>query len=242
MATVALHQLRYSDVRAAALTLAPPLIGFAIVPTLAHAAGVELPPQWPQLPISHAMLLQNFTTVGGQDMPDLTRPWALLSSALCHADAEHRDRNALALIGAGWGPARALGAAGFWLAFLGGHVLALLNRSGHLLQLRRHIEASTYGWLPTWATPTAARLWSHAAPSRVLGGSAGIYGLLGVDICLKAETAIDLWHAWRSEAAAQHDARLDDIDDFVDGLARSPSLINLLVLGVNTYSIVMVVW
>ena len=242
MATIAIHQLSLADWRAAALTCVP-IVGFGLVPTLACAAGIEAPPPWPQLPIGHAKLLEHFTMTSGQNVTDgLSRPWRLLTSALCHADAEHRDRNALALIASGWGPARALGGLGFWLAFFGGHAIAVLNRSGHLLQLRRHIDATTYGYLPTWATPTAARLWQKAAPARVLGGSAGIFGLLGVDMCLKAEAALELWRQWRREAAQRHDQPLDDIDDFVNEIVHNPSLVSLIVLAVNTYSIVRLVW
>ena len=228
MTTIAIHQLRLSDVRNLALTLGPPLAGFVLIPTLACAAGSEAPPGWPQLPLGHATLLEHFTHVQGGG-----RSWTLLTSALCHADAAHRERNMLALVSAGWGPARELGRVGFALAFLGGHVAAVLNRSGHLLQLRRSLDANTYGMLPQWAQASGAKLWQQAVPHRLLGGSAGTFAVLGVDVCLKCEAAIALWRQWRDEA-------LDDIDG--DPLALSPSLGGLLMLSLNAWSICSLVW
>ena len=227
MTAIAIHQLRLSDVRNLAFTLGPPLAGFVLLPTLACAAGSEAAPPWPQLPLGHATLLAHFTHVQGDG-----RPWTLLTSALCHADSAHRERNVLALISAGWGPARVLGRAGFALTFLGGHLAAVLNRSGHLLQLRRSLDAHTYGLLPAWAQASGAKLWQQALPHRLLGGSAGTFAVLGVDVCLKCEAAIALWRQWQYEA-------LDDIDD---PLALSPSLGGLLMLSLNAWSICSLVW
>jgi membrane associated rhomboid family serine protease len=153
------------------------LLGIGLVPTIACAAGAEARPNWPQLLLSHADILKHFTYVR-----DDGRPWTLLTSALCHADAEHRERNALTLLAAGWDPARSLGYVGFALLFFGGHVAALLNNAGHLLQLQRRLEANTYNLLPSWGTNKAARWWISAMPTRIFGASAGGFALLGFDV------------------------------------------------------------
>lgn len=239
MATVALHQLQFSDIKALAVTIGPTLLAGALVPTLASAVGAEPAPPWPQWPLTHATLLANFTAVPARVHARMESPWTLVLSALCHADSEHRDRNALALISAGWGPARTLGLDGFFVTFFGGHVAALLNRSGHLLQLRRRLDTLTYNLLPEWAAPQAAKLWEQAVPQRVLGASAGIFALLGADLCVKGEAALRLWRQWQWERE-----RLDAIDgdDELMAMLTSPALGALLALALNVWSVGALVW
>lgn len=221
MAFVAGRSMSLSDVRERILALAPLAAGFALVPTLACAAGAEPLPPWPTLPLSHAFVLKHFTYVDG----DFGRGqwWAVLASALCHTDGPHRDRNLLSLLCAGWHPAAVFGR-GLAAVFFAGHLAAALNAAGHALQRRRHLDASTFG-LMSWLTPSATRLWDNVAPPRILGGSAGVFALLGCDLCLKLEEAATL-------------VRELDFDTAGAGLAfdergPTPALGALLWLGVS---------
>ena len=171
MSLLALANLRLSrsEKESIAYSLGPPLLGFAIVPTLARALNLESAPPWPQLPLSHAWLLKHCTRVEGSPI-DGPRPWTLLTSALCHASAEHRDASAITLLFNGWRPARVLGAAGFGLVFYGGHLAALLNNSAQLRQLTHRLDALTQHLLPAALLNNSAKLWRHAAPANCLGG------------------------------------------------------------------------
>lgn len=179
---------------------------FAVVPTLACAAGAEPLPQWPTLiALDHQTLLSHFTHLrGGKnwweelvDLPTRKNWWTIATSALCHADAKHRDSNILGLLSAGWKPAHELGALGFALTFFGGHAAAILNTDGQRAQLRNYFNASTGGYTPQLAS-WASRLWDSALATRYLGGSAGVFALLGVDLCLAAEDLLRLLHAWET--------------------------------------------
>jgi membrane associated rhomboid family serine protease len=163
---------------------------FAVVPTLACAAGAEPLPQWPTLiALDHQTLLSHFTHLRSgknwwEELVDLLKRknwWTIATSALCHADAKHRDNNILGLLSVGWKPAHELGALGFALTFFGGHAAAILNTDGQRAQLRNYFNASTGGYTPQLAS-WASRLWDSASATRYLGGSAGVFALLGVDL------------------------------------------------------------
>ena len=234
MSILAIANLRLSstDKQNIAYSLGPPLLGFAIIPTLARALNLESMPPWPQLPLSHAWLLKHCTRVEGSPI-GAPRPWTLLTSALTHTSAEHRDASAITLLFNGWRPARVLGVYGFALVFYGGHLAALLNNSGQLMQLTRRLDKLTYNTLPAWATPKAAKLYRGLAPANCLGASAGNFALIGVDFCMLLEDAIDVYRRW------QWEQRLDDIDDGIPLL--SPALQSLLALGLSVASIAQLV-
>ena len=192
MAVVALRRMQISDF----YELAPYAIAFAAVPTLACAAGREPLPPWPVLPLTHSNLLSNFTFTIENLKRANPKWWTLLTSAFCHSDAAHRDRNLVNLLLCGLQLAPELGRLGLAVTFLGGHAAAALNARGLRLQLERFFDARTGSLAPTWLSGKAAKLWSTAAPPTVLGGSAGLFAMLGVDCCLKVRDALDLLRRW----------------------------------------------
>jgi membrane associated rhomboid family serine protease len=200
MAVVAFRRLQLSDF----YELAPYAIAFAVVPTLACAAGREPLPPWPVLPLTHEQLLANFTFRQEQSLltnftftqSSRKKWWTLLTSAFCHADAAHRDRNLVNLLLCGLQLAPDLGRSGLAITFLGGHVAAALNGRGLRLQLENFLEAQTGRMAPQWLSGKAAEIWTKSAPPTVLGGSAGLFALLGVDCCLKVRDAVEMLRGW----------------------------------------------
>ena len=193
MALVATHLLTWRDVTDVALALGPILLPTAVVPTLACAVGAEPPPPWPRLPLSWDALHRHFTYVRGSD-----RWWTVFTSALCHADARHRDQNLAGVLSAGWSAQRALGPEGTAFTFFGGHAAAMLNSSGHQAQLSNWIRSATGGLTPAWLASQAARAWDTAKMQPALGGSAGVFALLGVDLCLAVEDAVRICRRWQT--------------------------------------------
>ena len=182
MAVVAFRRLQLSDF----YELAPYAAAFALVPTLACAAGHEALPPWPVLPLTHHNLITHFTYTTKENLR--VRWWTLFASAFCHADAAHRDRNLVNLLLAGLQLVPEVGRCGLAALFLGGHAAAALNSRGKTMQLERYLDASTGSLAPSWLSARAAKLWSASGPTQsVLGGSAGIFALLGFDLCLKAQ-------------------------------------------------------
>lgn len=177
---------------------------FAVVPTLAAASGSEPLPRWPVLPLSRADLLKHFTHLRG----DEKQWWTVATSALCHEDAKHRDGNIVGLLSAGWKPAQELGGLALAFTFFGGHIAAVLNSEGRRTQMRNWLTVSSGGLLGEQLASSFARVWDSAAPPRSLGGSAGIFALLGVDLCLAAEDLWRLLEQWESVDPEQALGRL----------------------------------
>jgi membrane associated rhomboid family serine protease len=194
MATIALHTLySHRDLIAYAQTAGPYLASIAVMPTIASAAAAEPLPPWPQLPISHDELLRNFTHTSGDAA--CGRGWTSATCLLAHTDHHHRVHNLLGLAVAGWRPARALGAQGFALTFVGGGVAAALNSAGREVQVRNWLDNGTRGWA-SYVTPRMAKLWNENGAWRLCGASAGVFALLGVDLCLSLEQARELLTAF----------------------------------------------
>jgi membrane associated rhomboid family serine protease len=160
MATFAIRQLSLTDV----YSLAPYVAGMALVPTMACAAGKEAPPPWPQLLLSHTQLMSHFTFMRRSTAVSGGRWWTLLSSAFCHVDGAHRDRNLISLVCSGAHPMASLGPLGFAAVFFGGHAAAAMNTAAHTMQVERVLGNLTWDVAPS-LTPHAARLWSSAAPA-----------------------------------------------------------------------------
>lgn len=196
MAVVAVRRLQLHDF----YELVPYAAAFAAVPTLACAAGREPLPPWPILPLTHSSLLANFTFTADNLKLPRARWWTLFTSAFCHSDAAHRDRNLVNLLLCGLQLAPELGRFGLALTFLGGHAAAALNARGVRLQLERFLDARTGRLAPSWLSGKAAELWSTAAPPTVLGGSAGLFAMLGVDCCIKLREALSILRRWRDDA------------------------------------------
>ena len=107
------------------------------------AAGREPLPPWPVLPLTHSNLLSNFTFTIENLKRANPKWWTLLTSAFCHSDAAHRDRNLVNLLLCGLQLAPELGRLGLAVTFLGGHAAAALNARGLRLQLERFLDART---------------------------------------------------------------------------------------------------
>ena len=224
MALLATHRLSLPDLKELARSMGPVVAGIALVPTLACAAGAEPPPSWPQLPLSHDVLMRHFTHAPAKTLAlNMTRPnwWTLATSSLCHVDASHRDNNLLGVLSAGWKPATALGPVGFALTFFGGHACAALNTVGHELQRRNWINAKTGSIMGPSLTSHAAKLWSSVSVPQMLGSSAGVFALLGFDLCLIVDEGLKLMNRW---------------DDARDG--SDERLFALAWMGVNLHQIV----
>lgn len=196
MATIAIRRLTLGEYYERALVAAPVLVGIALVPTLAGAAGREALPALPLLPLSHSALLEHFTcTALGVTQ---RRWWTYLTYALAHSDAQHKWQNLAGVALAGFQPAGELGRAGWLFTFFGGVVAAALNGPGRELQLTNWLDRHSGGLLSR-LTPHAARLWSENTGWRLVGASAGVFALLGVDLCLTCEQAVAVARRWEDE-------------------------------------------
>ena len=165
-------------------TCAGPMIGaLAAIPTLACAERAEPPPLWPQLPLSPLYLLQHFAYGRG------SHEYTIFTSLLLHRDAHHRDNNAVSLALAGFGPFLVWGWPGFWALILGGNAAACLTfQDGRKVQLQSSIERHTGGLLKQGGNITSGLSRALALlPAQACGASAGVFALMGADLCLLAD-------------------------------------------------------
>ncbi len=192
MATIALHNLTRGELLDYAYAVGPFLAGIALLPTLSCAAGREPPPPWPTLPLSHAQLSKHFLFSQGSPV------YTCATSLLAHLDSSHQANNLIGVALAGWRPARALGPLGFAAVFVGGHLAAVLNSAGRRDQMRLWMDSQTRG-MATWVTPRAARIWERGGMWTSCGASAGLFALLGVDLCMTFEQASHLLSGWDAQ-------------------------------------------
>ena len=152
-------------------------------PDAACAERAEPPPLWPQLPLSPLYLLQHFAYGRG------SHEYTIFTSLLLHRDAHHRDNNAISLALAGFGPFLVWGWPGFWALILGGNAAACLTfQDGRKVQLQSSIERHTGGLLKQGGNITSGLSRALALlPAQACGASAGVFALMGADLCLLAD-------------------------------------------------------
>ena len=190
MATLSIRHLTFSDLVRFSYDAGPALLAMHIVPTLAAVDGRELPPLWPTLPLSPSTLRSHFLAYGRSCLASSGRWWTALTSMLLHQDSEHRASNAVSLLFAGLGPHVAFGSVGWWLTLLGGHLAAVLSsKEGQERQTRAVIERYSGGYLSQ--DGSVASWISRVQPTAgTCGASAGVFALLGADLCLTLERVL----------------------------------------------------
>ena len=192
MATVSIRHLTFSDLVRYAQDIGPLLAALHLVPTIAAADGRELSPVWPTLALSSATLHTHFIAYGRNYMASSGRWWPALTSMFLHYNAEHLASNAISIVFAGLGPHVAFGSVGWWLTLLGGNLAAVLSsREGQERQTRAVIERYSGGYIgqDSRIASTLARAQPAAG---TCGASAGVFALLGADLCLTLERVLAL--------------------------------------------------
>ena len=192
MASIAIRHLTFSDLVRYAQDVGPLLAALHIVPTLDAAAGHELSPVWPTLALSSATLRTHFLEYGRHDLVSSGRWWTAFTSMLLHKNTEHLRNNAIAMVFAGFRPHSAFGSVGWWITLLGGNLAAVLSsREGHERQTRAVIERLTGGYISQ--DGFLARNLARVQPAAgTCGASAGVFALLGADLCLTLERVLAL--------------------------------------------------
>ena len=192
MATVSIRHLTFSDLVRYAQVVGPLLAVLHLVPTLAAVDGRELLPLWPTLALSPATLRTHFLAYGRNYMASSGRWWPALTSMLLHIDGEHLAGNAISIVFAGLGPHVAFGSVGWWLTLVGGNLAAVLSsREGQERQTRAVIERYSGGYISQ--DGSVAKWVSRAQPEAgTCGASAGVFALLGADLCLTLERVLAL--------------------------------------------------
>jgi len=128
------------------------------------------------------------------------RWWTVLTHMLAHSDLSHLMNNLISLAFTGRQVRAHLGVAGFYTVFLGGGVVAALNKSTRQLQIQRQYAAmlklpESWGWvsrLPNNLTEKGSSIVAeYTRPEfTYVGCSAGIMSLLGFDLMLCLEDII----------------------------------------------------
>jgi membrane associated rhomboid family serine protease len=192
MATVSIRHLTFSDLVRYAQDVGPLIAALHLVPTLAAVDGHELSPVWPTLALSSTTLRTHFLAYGRHYLVSSGRWWTAFTSMLLHGHAEHLANNAIGIVFAGLGPHVAFGSVGWWITLLGGNLAAVLSsREGQERQTRAVIERHTGGYISQ--DGFLARNLARVQPAAgTCGASAGVFALLGADLCLTLERVLAL--------------------------------------------------
>jgi membrane associated rhomboid family serine protease len=192
MATVSIRHLTFSDLVRYAHDVGPLIATLHLVPTLAAADGHELSPVWPTLALSSSTLRTHFLAYGRHYLVSSGRWWTAFTSMFLHAQADHLANNTIGILFAGVGPHVAFGSVGWWITLLGGNLVAVLSsREGQERQTRGFIERHTGGYIRQ--DGFLARNLARVQPAAgTCGASAGVFALLGADLCLTLERVLAL--------------------------------------------------